>query len=168
MGSLKELHSKVDILGWNVTRVSNATVPGEKVVKRPPGLPSFPLETLKDLSQMESFLADDSNLNAAVSLYLNPSVSITSQPSYQTFFYQIFLSLCFAAHIVFIYVLLQGNYLAKFVTSGNLSKSVNTLLKKTIGKIVAKQYTFHGTGSKKKFEGLYIWNAITCKFWSLY
>lgn len=64
----KQINSKVDIFIMNQEKLHRYLLPGEKVVKRPSGLPSFPVETEHELDQMEEFLKDDNNLSAAVSL----------------------------------------------------------------------------------------------------
>lgn len=64
----------------NQEKLCRYLLPGEKIVKLPRGLPSFPVETQDELNNMENFLEDDSNLSAAVSsnlsyIYIN-SISV--------------------------------------------------------------------------------------------
>ncbi|XP_025263565.1 uncharacterized protein LOC105249208 isoform X2 [Camponotus floridanus] len=61
----KQINSKMDIFIMNQEKLHRYLLPGEKVVKRPSGLPSFPVETEHELNQMEEFLKDDNNLSAA-------------------------------------------------------------------------------------------------------
>lgn len=55
----------------NQEKLCRYLLPGEKIVKLPRGLPSFPVETQDELENMEQFLEDDSNLSAAVSSNLS-------------------------------------------------------------------------------------------------
>lgn len=71
MKMAKRIDSKLDISIMNQEKICRYLLPGEKVVKRPSGLPSFPVETQDELDHMEKFLHDDNNLSAAVSLDLS-------------------------------------------------------------------------------------------------
>lgn len=65
MKMAKRIDSKLDISIMNQEKNCRYLLPGEKVVKRPSGLPSFPVETQDELDHMEKFLHDDNNLSAA-------------------------------------------------------------------------------------------------------
>lgn len=67
MKIIKQINSKLDISMMNQDKLHRHLFPGEKVVKRPSGLPSFPIETEHELDHVEKFLEDDNNLSAAVS-----------------------------------------------------------------------------------------------------
>lgn len=64
---LRTLISKVDILAMNQERLNRNVVPGEKVIKRPTGLPPFPIHGITEAKKVERFLKNDNNKAAAVS-----------------------------------------------------------------------------------------------------
>lgn len=50
----------------NQARLNRFVLPGEKVLKRPKGLPPFPVRDFAQATIMEKFLADDCNKAAVV------------------------------------------------------------------------------------------------------
>lgn len=60
--------SKVDIQGMNVARLNRFILPGEKVLKRPEGLPPFPVPDAHQAEIMEKFLSNDFHKAATVSV----------------------------------------------------------------------------------------------------
>lgn len=64
---LKELNSKLDFCLMNQEKLHRYILPGEKVIKRPTGFPSLPVQSEQELHTLETFLANDANLSAAVS-----------------------------------------------------------------------------------------------------
>ena len=71
MKKLNVLESKIDILAVNQDRFNRHVLPGEKIVKRPPGLSGFPVQSVEEAKKMERFLRDDSNKAAIVSVTLS-------------------------------------------------------------------------------------------------
>lgn len=71
MKMANRLNSKLDVAIMNKEKLNRYLLPGEKVVKRPSGLPSFPIQTQDELDCMKKFLEDNNNLSAAVSLNLS-------------------------------------------------------------------------------------------------
>lgn len=63
---VKLLSSKLDIVAMQIERLSRYVLPGEKIIKRPSGLPSFPVEDVEAFERMEKFLSDGENLSCAV------------------------------------------------------------------------------------------------------
>lgn len=49
MKIIKQINSKVDIFIMNQEKLHRYLLPGEKVIKRPSDLPSFPVETEHEL-----------------------------------------------------------------------------------------------------------------------
>jgi len=54
----------------NQKKLHRYILPGEKVIKRPTGFPSLPVQSQKELNALEIFLSNDANLSAAVSFSL--------------------------------------------------------------------------------------------------
>lgn len=54
----------------NQEKLNRYILPGEKVIKRPTGFPSLPVQSEQELHDLETFLANDENLSAAVSFSL--------------------------------------------------------------------------------------------------
>lgn len=68
---LKELNSKLDFCLLNQEKLHRYILPGEKVIKRPTGFPSLPVQSdQRELHVLETFLSNDANLSAAVSFSL--------------------------------------------------------------------------------------------------
>ncbi len=65
----KQLNSKQDITAMAVERLCRFVLPGEKVLKRPSGLPAYPIETMSDLKNIEDFLSSDLNRSSTVSAF---------------------------------------------------------------------------------------------------
>lgn len=59
----------MDISIMNQEKLCRYLLHGEKVIKLPTGLPSFPVETEDELDNIEKFFEDGCNLSAVVSLY---------------------------------------------------------------------------------------------------
>jgi len=57
------LNSKLDFC---LTNQEKCILPGEKVIKRPTGFPSLPIQSEEELNALETFLSNDANLSAAV------------------------------------------------------------------------------------------------------
>lgn len=68
---LKELNSKLDFCLINQEKLQRYILPGEKFIKRPTGFPSLPVKSEQELRALETFLSNDANLSAAVSVLLN-------------------------------------------------------------------------------------------------
>ncbi|KAL0109738.1 hypothetical protein PUN28_014636 [Cardiocondyla obscurior] len=66
---LSEVNSKLDFCLINQEKLSKFLIPGEKVIKRPTGFPSLPVQSDQELHALETFLKNDANLSAAA-MYL--------------------------------------------------------------------------------------------------
>lgn len=67
---LKELNSKLDFALTNQEKLCRYILPSDKVIKRPTGFPSLPVQSEEELNALEAFLSNDVNLSAAVSFSL--------------------------------------------------------------------------------------------------
>ncbi|KAK3925116.1 Testis, prostate and placenta-expressed protein [Frankliniella fusca] len=70
----KQLNSKQDITAMAVERLCRFVLPGEKVLKRPSGLPAYPIETMSDMKNIEDFLSSDLN-RSSTAMYMSKYIS---------------------------------------------------------------------------------------------
>lgn len=54
----------------NQEKLNRYILPGEKIIKRPTGFPSLPVQSEQELYDLETFFANDENLSAVVSFSL--------------------------------------------------------------------------------------------------
>lgn len=143
----RETRSVIDIIGMNVERLCRAILPGEKVLKRPPSMPAFPLTSVEEVEVMEKFLKNDANLSSAVSVNVN---AVTGHA----------LSMLSLLMSVFLILSPQANYYARNLKKGDLEGSVRNLMSIAVSKELSAMYTFTGVGEKMAFNGTEIWRMI--------
>ncbi|XP_077260896.1 uncharacterized protein LOC143896755, partial [Temnothorax americanus] len=71
---LKELNGKIETVSSNMAKLIIHILPNEKVLSKPKGMPTLPLKTSREVSQIETFLQDEDNLSCT-SIYLSSYVS---------------------------------------------------------------------------------------------
>lgn len=129
----------------NLEKLHRYILPGEKVIKRPTGFPSLSVQSEQELHALETFLANDANLSAAVSF---SSCELGKNNIY------VLNELCI------FYFFLQSMYLGRFVDKNSLDSSVRKLLRNVLSNDVANKFSFQGAKGKQKFEVLKTWELI--------
>ncbi|KAK3933144.1 putative G-protein coupled receptor 101 [Frankliniella fusca] len=71
---LHTLNNKIENVALNQARLNMHLLPDDKVLKKPPGTPSFPIISWEDCTRMEKYLSKTENL-ADMSLYFSAYVS---------------------------------------------------------------------------------------------